>query len=51
MRYMLLIYGDESAQAAASPDEQNAVYHPYADYTRWLTDKDVAHPKEAAVSS
>jgi hypothetical protein len=39
MQYMLLIYGDESAQAAASPDEQNAVYQAYWQYGEWLNEK------------
>ena len=39
MRYMLLIYGDEAAWSALSPDEQGAQLQGYADYSKWLVGK------------
>jgi hypothetical protein len=39
MQYMLLIYGDEAAWNALSPDEQRAQVQAYADYSQWLVDR------------
>jgi hypothetical protein len=39
MRYMLLIYGDETAWASAPPDVQAAGYQQYTDYSNWLREK------------
>jgi hypothetical protein len=39
MRYLLLIYGDEQAWAAMSPDEQGSELQAYNEYTQWLRDK------------
>jgi hypothetical protein len=43
MKYLLLIYNDEAAAAAAqanaSPEEQAAQIRPWYDYGDWLTEK------------
>ena len=39
MRYLLLIYGDEQAWAARSPEEQASEYQAYYEFTEWLRDK------------
>jgi hypothetical protein len=39
MRYLLLIYGEEQAWAALSPEEQGAEYAAYDEYSQWLRDK------------
>ena len=43
MKYLLLIYNDEAAAAAAqanaSPEEQAAQINPWYDYGDWLTEK------------
>ena len=39
MRYLLLIYGDEQAWAALSPEEQRAEYAAYDDFSQWLRDQ------------
>ena len=39
MRYILLLYGDEQAWAAMSPEEQGSQLQAYDEYTRWLKDK------------
>ena len=39
MRYILLLYGDEQAWAAMSPEERGSQLQAYDEYTRWLKDK------------
>jgi hypothetical protein len=39
MRYMLLIYSEERAWAAAAPEQSQAMFEEYAQYTKWLADK------------
>ncbi len=56
MQYILLIYGDENAQADASPEEQAKGMQEWVDYTRWLKDKgfylagDALHPTSQATT-
>jgi hypothetical protein len=39
VRYILLIYGDESTWAAMGPEEQGSQYQAYDDYTNWLKEQ------------
>ena len=39
MRYILLIYGNEQAWDAMSPEEKGSEFGAYDEYTRWLKDK------------
>lgn len=39
MRYMLLIYGDETAFANMSPEDTDSVFAEYEKYSAWLTEK------------
>ena len=39
MRYLLLIYGDESARPELSPEEQATEMKAWYDYTDWLREK------------
>lgn len=39
MRYMLLIYGDETAWAAGAPEDMAAQMQLWTDYTAWLQGK------------
>ena len=39
MRYILLIYGDEQAWGAMSPEEQGSEFQAYDEFTQWLKDK------------
>jgi hypothetical protein len=56
MRYLLLIYGDESAWASATPEDQQAEFQAYAEYTKWLQDGgwmrggDALHPTPTATT-
>lgn len=38
MKYALLIYGDESAQAEATPEQQAEVFQAYAEFTKSIDD-------------
>jgi len=39
MRYMLLIYGDESQWANLTPEQQRAEFEGYDAFGKWLADK------------
>jgi hypothetical protein len=39
MRYLLLIYGDESEWGSVSPEDQAKELQAYEDYGKWLTEK------------
>jgi hypothetical protein len=39
MRYLLLIYGDESAASEMTPEEGDAYMKGWTDYTEWLHEK------------
>ncbi len=39
MKYVLLIYGDERGQEAASADEREAMYEAYDKYGSWLVER------------
>lgn len=39
MRYLLMIYGDENAWGAGTPEEQAAEMQRWGDYTGWLNEK------------
>jgi hypothetical protein len=39
MRYMLLIYGDESGWSELPPDQMEAEMRRWTDYTAWLREK------------
>ena len=39
MRYLLLIYGDETTRPQPAPDEMEAWLKPWWDYQDWLTKK------------
>lgn len=38
MKYALLIYGDESQQAEATPEQQAEVFQHYAEFTKFLNE-------------
>jgi hypothetical protein len=56
MQYILLIYGDESAGADLSPEDQAKSMQEWVDYTQWLKDKgyhiagDALHPTPEATT-
>jgi len=56
MQYILLIYGDETAGTAMSPEDQGKRLQEWDDYTRWLKDKhyyvggDALHPTQDATT-
>jgi hypothetical protein len=56
MRYLLLIYGDESQQPAMSEEESTTVDTRWTDYTNWLVEKgwmragDALQPTDQATS-
>ncbi len=56
MKYLLLIYGDETAWSNASPEETGAEVGEYAAYTQWLQDQgwmlggDALHPTSTATT-
>jgi hypothetical protein len=56
MQYLLLIYGDETAQADVPPQEQAKNMQAWVDYTQWLRDKgyhlagDALHPTSEATT-
>jgi hypothetical protein len=39
MQYLVLIYGDESAQTDMAPEEQAVEMKAWTDYTEWLREK------------
>jgi hypothetical protein len=39
MRYLLLIYGDESARPQELPEDPEVALKPWWEYGQWLTDK------------
>jgi hypothetical protein len=39
LRYLLLIYGDESTRPDMTPDEASAAMKPWIDYSNWLAEK------------
>jgi len=47
MQYALLIYGDEAAANAASPEEQKQVMDAYWAYEAWLAEKGIKRGGEA----
>jgi hypothetical protein len=47
MRYMLLIYGDERAGEALSPEEAQVEYQRWTDYTAWLQGQGWMHAGDA----
>ncbi len=47
MHYALLIYGDQNAVAAASPEETKQVMDEYWKYEAWLAEKGNKHAGEA----
>ena len=47
MQYALLIYGDETAVNAASPEEQKQVMDAYWAYEAWLAEKGIKRGGEA----
>ena len=56
MRYLLLIYGDETAWQDATPEQSTEVMTAYEAYGKWLADKgwmrggDALHPTTQATS-
>ena len=56
MQYILLIYGDETAGTAMSPEDQAKGAQEWVDYTQWLKDKgyhlagDALHPTSDATT-
>jgi hypothetical protein len=56
MQYILLIYGDETAGTAMSPEDQGKRLQEWDDYTQWLKDKnyyvggDALHPTHDATT-
>ena len=56
MQYILLIYGDETAGTAMSPEDQGKRLQEWDDYTQWLKDKnyyvggDALHPTQDATT-
>ncbi len=56
MRYLLLIYGDESAWGGATPEQMREESQAYAEYTKWLQDSglmragDALHPTSTATT-
>ena len=56
MQYILLIYGDETAGTAMSPEDQGKRLQAWDDYTQWLKDKnyyvggDALHPTRDATT-
>jgi hypothetical protein len=47
VKYLLLIYGDESAWGSATPEDQQAEFQAYAEYTQWLQDSDLMRAGDA----
>ena len=47
MQYTLLIYGDETAQASATPEQTEAVMGEWWAYDQWLTEKGLKRAGEA----
>ena len=56
MQYILLIYGEETAGTAMSPEDQAKGLQEWTDYTQWLKDKgyyvggDALHPTSDATT-
>jgi hypothetical protein len=56
VQYMLLIYGDETAQADVPPEQQAEYSRAWVDYTQWLKDQrvhvagDALHPTSSATT-
>jgi hypothetical protein len=47
MQYTLLIYGDETAQDSATPEQTDAVMAEWGAYDQWLTEKGFKRAGEA----